>query len=266
MRKVRYHGFIVHMSLADFRATVIIAPTDGVSPAVLLTVGGSKGCQVRVLSAPAASPLPRRLCILQDWTVLLGAQYLFNVPSGFSRLVLEHQCRPALGLRAAFVTGPHDAALVRRNRMTLHVYNCQFQLMLRRRLRKAASTRPSATPDGTSDSASLSCSSRSVNVAEARCIAGAMQGGLAGLLLRLRQDGHGQLAAYGPTGTAAHARALRHLIRWRHPALKVCDVEPLDPPVIYQVHTSRPAISKCVALCARSPDPFENYGHGADIN
>ncbi len=42
-----------------------------------------------------------------------SAQYLFNVPSGFSRLVLEHQCRPGLGLRAAFVTGPHDAALVR---------------------------------------------------------------------------------------------------------------------------------------------------------
>ena len=62
-----------------------------------------------------------------------------------------------------------------------------------------------------------------------------LQGGLAGLLLRLRQDGHGQLAAFGPAGIAAHARALRHLIRWRHPALKVCEVEPLDPPVIYKV-------------------------------
>ena len=62
-----------------------------------------------------------------------------------------------------------------------------------------------------------------------------LQGGLAGLLLRLRQDGHGELAAFGPAGIAAHARALRHLVRWRHPALKVCEVDPLDPPIIYQV-------------------------------
>ena len=66
-----------------------------------------------------------------------------------------------------------------------------------------------------------------------------MQGGLAGLLLRLRQDGHGQLAVFGPTGVAAHARALRHLIRWRHPALRVCGVEPLDPPVVYDVRMHR---------------------------
>ena len=43
---------------------------------------------------------------------LQGAQYLFNVPPGFSRLVLEHQCRPGLGLRTAFLSGAHDTALV----------------------------------------------------------------------------------------------------------------------------------------------------------
>ncbi len=101
------------MSLSDFRATVITAPTDGVSPAVLLTVGGSKGCQVRTSTPPCCFPHLAGHCIQQDPTLVPSAQFLFNVPSGFSRLVLEHQCRPGLGLRAAFVTGPHDAALVR---------------------------------------------------------------------------------------------------------------------------------------------------------
>ena len=40
-------------------------------------------------------------------------QYLFDIPAGFSRLVLEHQCRPGLGLRAAFLSGAHDRAVVR---------------------------------------------------------------------------------------------------------------------------------------------------------
>jgi ribonuclease Z len=52
---------------------LITAPGDGVAPAVLLSLpsgGGSNGAL-----APAA-------------------QYLFNVPEGFSRLVLEHKLRP----------------------------------------------------------------------------------------------------------------------------------------------------------------------------
>ncbi len=92
-----------------------------------------------------------------------------------------------------------------------------------------------------------------------------MQGGLAGLLLRLRQDGHGQLAAYGPAGTAAHARALRHLIRWRHPALKVCGVEPLDPPVIYQVHIIKASGLTTLALCSRRPNMIEHHSHGQGL-
>jgi hypothetical protein len=46
------------------------------------------------------------------------------------------------------------------------------------------------------------------------------QGGLGGLLLRLAQDGHGQVQLIGPQGTAAFGHSLRHIFRWRHP--KVC--------------------------------------------
>lgn len=49
------------------------APGDGIDPAVMLTVGQR----------------PK-------------AQYLINVPEGFSRYVLEHKVRPGLGLRAVF--------------------------------------------------------------------------------------------------------------------------------------------------------------------
>ena len=87
-----------------------------------------------------------------------------------------------------------------------------------------------------------------------RRAAALLQGGLAGLLLRLRQDGHGELAAFGPAGIAAHAAALRHLVRWRHPALKVCELDPLDPPVVYQVghcsHCKFPDAAPCL-LCSQ---------------
>lgn len=50
-------------------------------------------------------------------------------------------------------------------------------------------------------------------------------GGLAGLVLRLSQDGHGELAVVGPPGTARHLQGLQHVIRWRHPT-----VRPYPPP------------------------------------
>lgn len=68
--------------MAFWSADLITAPGDGVSPAVLLSVGKR-----------------------------LGGQYLFGVPEGFARLVLEHRIRPTLNLRAAFATDA--AALVR---------------------------------------------------------------------------------------------------------------------------------------------------------
>jgi hypothetical protein len=52
---------------------VFSAPGDGIDPAVMLTIGQR----------------PK-------------AQYLINVPEGFSRYVLEHKVRPGLGLRAVF--------------------------------------------------------------------------------------------------------------------------------------------------------------------
>jgi hypothetical protein len=56
-------------------ASLVSAPADAISPALLLTLGQS----------------PK-------------AQYLFNVPEGFSRFALEHRIRPGLGLRAAFLS------------------------------------------------------------------------------------------------------------------------------------------------------------------
>lgn len=70
-----------------------------------------------------------------------------------------------------------------------------------------------------------------------------VQGGLAGLLLRLRQDGHGQLATVGPQGIAAHALALHHFMRWRHPVLHVSECDPLDDPIIFQARSQLYALS-----------------------
>ncbi|EFN56467.1 expressed protein [Chlorella variabilis] len=64
------------------QAHLVTAPGDGVAPAVLLSLPGS-ACDGRGQAA---------------------AQYLFNVPEGFSRLVLEHRLRPGAGLRAAFAS------------------------------------------------------------------------------------------------------------------------------------------------------------------
>ncbi|KAK9814930.1 hypothetical protein WJX73_002299 [Symbiochloris irregularis] len=115
-------------------AQAITAPADGIQPAVLLEAA--------------------------------GAQYLFNVPEAFSRLALEHKCRPKGSLRAVFALGAGTAAT----------------------------------------------------------------GGLGGLLLRLKADGHGQLRLIGPTGMIAVAHALRHSIRWEHPQvlLSQCLPGPLD--------------------------------------
>ncbi|GAB4817494.1 hypothetical protein N2152v2_004540 [Parachlorella kessleri] len=56
-------------------AYLVTAPGDGVSPSLLLTLGQR-----------------------------LKGQYVFNVPEGFARLVLEHKVRPTANLRAAFAT------------------------------------------------------------------------------------------------------------------------------------------------------------------
>lgn len=57
------------------KAQLITAPGDGVAPAILLSLPGGGGSGGGALGPPPA-------------------QYLFNVPEGFSRLVLEHKLRP----------------------------------------------------------------------------------------------------------------------------------------------------------------------------
>lgn len=59
-----------------FRLDVLSAPNDGLNPCFILTV-----------------------------KKVIESQYLFNVPEGFARFVLEHKLRPGLGLRAVFLTG-----------------------------------------------------------------------------------------------------------------------------------------------------------------
>jgi len=49
-------------------------------------------------------------------------------------------------------------------------------------------------------------------------------GGLGGLLLRLKQDGHGRMQLVGPAGTEGCLEALRSFIRWQHPAVGVTEV------------------------------------------
>ena len=60
------------------QAHVVTAPGDGVAPALLLSLpGGGSGA-----SGGGSAAMGQ------------AAQYLFNVPEGFSRLALEHKLRP----------------------------------------------------------------------------------------------------------------------------------------------------------------------------
>jgi hypothetical protein len=159
------------MSLPTWKAQLITAPADGIHPAILLTVGGSR----------------------------LKGQYLFNIPEGLSRLSLEHSIRPSTDLRAAFIPSLNQS-----------------------------------------------------------CI-----GGLGGLIMRLRIDGHGKLHIIAPsssssssssssttndnistndrynsrnnhTSCCAAVASLRHFIRWSHPDILVNEVESTESHVVYE--------------------------------
>ncbi len=69
--------------LANVTAVLLTAPSDGVAPAILLSVTDGKH---RTL-----------------------AQYLFNAPEGISRLMLEHKSRPGLHFKALFLSGTSAA-------------------------------------------------------------------------------------------------------------------------------------------------------------
>lgn len=63
-------------------------------------------------------------------------------------------------------------------------------------------------------------------------------GGIAGLLLRLSQDGHGQLEAVGTNGFGKYLHAMRHFVRWLHPKVVVVECEHLQAgEVLYEDDT-----------------------------
>lgn len=62
-----------------------------------------------------------------------------------------------------------------------------------------------------------------------------VQGGLLGLIMRLRQDGHAALTVAGPRGIGAVVEAGRHFVTWRYPTVSCLDCDPGDPSVIYKV-------------------------------
>ena len=129
------------------QAHLVTAPGDGVAPAVLLSLPASGGT-----SAAAASRQP-------------PAQYLFNVPEGFARLVLEHKLRPgahlAFGILTKCVLLP-AAAATRDRRSSLFL--------------AGAGLRAAFAPDP------------------------AALAGFGGLVMRLRGEGHAQLHVVGPPG------------------------------------------------------------------
>lgn len=74
-----------------------------------MTANITRFVQVRVstvfLGAPEDGVAPSILLTLQDSKKKPLAQYLYNVPDGSSRLMLEHKARPGLQLRALFLSG-----------------------------------------------------------------------------------------------------------------------------------------------------------------
>lgn len=109
-------------------ATLLAAPLDGVSPSVLLAVAGPDRAPAAQVSCPCCPPRTLAIVLIdmRDVTITLALlimlctalflwtlQYLFNVPEGFARLVLEHRIRPGAGLRAAFATDVQPTSVVR---------------------------------------------------------------------------------------------------------------------------------------------------------
>lgn len=135
--------------MQSWEGTLVTAPGDGIGPAVLLTLGHR-----------------------------LKGQYLFNVPEGFSRLVLEHRVRPTAGLRAAFAT--------------------DLPALVGGALRAGANC-------------VLACWRRQgggVLASDVRCVLSLMpQAGFGGLVMRLRNEGHGQLHVVGPPGASLATQA-----------------------------------------------------------
>ena len=148
---------------------------------------------VTLLAAPADGIPPSFLLSLKpEQSYLRPVEYLFNVPCAYSRLVLEHRARPGLGLRAIFASGIGCHALVRHCVHAFAMHGARLYVHARPFL---------------------------------------LQGGLGGLLLRLRQDGHGHVKLLGPSG--------KH---WAHSSV----------PTTFNGFTSpSPQLSRCYSICFR---------------
>lgn len=127
----------------QMQAHIVTAPGDGVAPALLLALPAAGA------ATGSAARLP-------------PAQYLFNVPEGFSRLVLEHKIRPGMHVS----TGTAHYAL--------------------------------ASVCCPSHPACAACAGAGLRAAFA-CDAHALAG-FGGLVMRLRGEGHEQLHVIGPQG------------------------------------------------------------------
>ena len=117
--------------------------------------------EVRILTAPGDGTGPSALLTLPH--VRPAIQYLFRAPDGMSRLVLEQGQRPGLGLRA--------------------IFTCNRGYSQVRAVRGC-----------------LCCASHSCQSRASHNFLPPQQGGLAGLLMRLRADGNEQVHLLGPQG------------------------------------------------------------------
>jgi hypothetical protein len=103
---------------------------------------------------------------------------LFNVPEGFARLVLEHKMRPSSRLQAVFAA--HAQALVLLLTPASHPFSTVHADML------------------------LDCTCNNEDchfaVMNADHYCGLWQCGIAGLIMRLREDGHKEVHVLGPSG------------------------------------------------------------------
>jgi len=197
-------------------AVALSAPSDGVGPALLLTVPAPPTSEWGHQRPPDGPP----------------AQYLFGLPEGFARLCLEHRTRPSSALRAVFVAaspfappttgpvgpGPGSAAAA-----------AAIATRSGRKRTRAPIVDPAELHLDDSEDSDPPPRPRPRSNPRPPRPARATSGGLPGLLLRLSRDGHGELEILGPGGTAAGAGALRALTAWRHPRLLATDL-PLPLP------------------------------------
>jgi uncharacterized protein YidB (DUF937 family) len=117
---------------------------------------------------------------------------VFNVPEGRARLMLEHRVRPGLRFRAAFASGLGSGELVRRGAAALAGGWVGGWVGCARLLDGGPQWRGLRKPTLERSRPPAAHVARPSHL---------VQGGLGGLLLRLKQDGHGHVQLVGPPGT-----------------------------------------------------------------